>query len=124
MLTSLLGQVAFDRQKSNISCPVLVKPAPDLTGVELDDIIGVILDTGMDEIIATNTTIAREGLRSMCQAEPGGLSGSPLAIRSEVMLDKIVQKVAGRISIVSAGEIMSPEEVKHRLGKGAALVKI
>ena len=84
----------------------------------------MILDTGMDGIIATNTTIAREGLRSTHREETGGLSGSPLRVQSEAMLEKIVRRVNGRIPIISVGGIMTPEDAKRRLDMGAALVQV
>ena len=104
--------------------PILVKLAPDLTDDELEDALGVILDSGMDGVVATNTTLAREGLRSMHRAESGGLSGSPLRVRSEAMLGKIVKIVAGRVPIVSVGGIMSPEDAKRRLDAGATLIQV
>jgi dihydroorotate dehydrogenase len=104
--------------------PILVKLAPDLTDEELDDALVVIQDTGMDGIIATNTTIAREGLKSTHRGETGGLSGSPLRVQSEAMLEKIIQRVDRQIPIVSVGGIMSLEDTKRRLDMGAALVQI
>jgi len=74
----------------------------------------------MDGVVATNTTLAREGLRSMHRAESGGLSGSPLRVRSKAMLEKIVQLVNGKIPIISVGGIMSPEDAKRRLAWGDA----
>ena len=124
MLENLLGQVASERLKSKVSRPILVKLAPDLTDEELDDALGVILDTGMDGVIATNTTIARERLQSAHREETGGLSGSPLRVQSEAMLEKIVKRVNGRVPIVSVGGIMNPEDAKRRLDMGAALVQI
>ena len=124
MLENLLGQVAAERLKSEVSCPVLVKLAPDLSDDELEDAIGVILDSGMDGIIATNTTLSREDLRSKHQTETGGLSGSPLRVRSEAMLEKIVRQVDGRVPIVSVGGIMSPADAKRRLDMGATLVQV
>lgn len=124
MLESLLSQLAAARRTSHIARPILIKLAPDLSDDELDDAIGVILETGMDGIIATNTTLAREGLRSAHQEETGGLSGSPLRVRSEAMLEKIVRRVDERIPIVSVGGIMSPEDAKRRLDMGAMLVQI
>ena len=59
--------------------PLLLKIAPDLSWVQLDALLGVIAEFGLDGIIATNTTLSREGLRSKYQGESGGLSGSPLA---------------------------------------------
>jgi dihydroorotate dehydrogenase len=143
MLESLLSKIAKEREqiyksrgeaqsKNSVNSvvsvvnkiPILVKLAPDLSDDELDDAIGVILDCGMDGIIATNTTIAREGLRSEHQTEPGGLSGSPLRVRSEAMLEKIVRLVNGRVPIVSVGGIMGPADAKRRLDMGATLVQI
>jgi dihydroorotate dehydrogenase len=124
MLENLLGQVAAERLKSNVSCPILVKLAPDLTDEELDDAIDVILDKNVDGIIATNTTLAREGLRSKHREETGGLSGSPLRVWSEAMLEKIVRRVDGEIPIVSVGGIMSSADAKRRLDMGATLVQV
>ncbi len=104
--------------------PILVKLAPDLTDEELEDALGVILGSGMDGVIATNTTLAREGLRSKHREESGGLSGSPLRVRSEALLEKIVKIVAGRVPIVSMGGIMSPEDAKRRLDMGAMLIQV
>ncbi len=124
MLESLLRQIAAERLKYQVSSPILIKLAPDLTNNELDDALGVILDTGMDGVIATNTTIARVGLRSRYREETGGLSGSPLRVQSEAMLGKIVRQVDGRVPVVSAGGVMNPEDAKRRLDLGATLIQI
>lgn len=124
MLEDLLGAISAERRAAPIARPILVKLAPDLSDEELDDALGVILDTGMDGVIATNTTIARPELRSKNRGETGGLSGGPLRASSEAMLEKIVRRVDGSIPIVSAGGIMSPEDAKRRLGMGAALVQV
>jgi dihydroorotate dehydrogenase len=124
MLASLLGQVAAERIQGKVSCPILVKLAPDLDDDELEDALGVILDAGMDGIIATNTTIAREGLRSKYREETGGLSGRPLRTRSETLLQKIIGQVNNRLPVVSVGGIMNPTDAKRRLDMGAALVQI
>jgi dihydroorotate dehydrogenase len=78
----------------------------------------------MDGVIATNTTLARNGLRSKHQRETGGLSGSPLAVKSEAILSRVVKLVNGRVPIISAGGIMSPDDAKKRLALGASLVQI
>ena len=124
MLENLLGQITQERETSNLNLPILVKIAPDLNEEELEDAVGVILDQGMDGIIATNTTLAREGLRSKHQGETGGLSGSPLRIRSEAVLGRVVKLVNGKVPVVSAGGIMSPEDAKKRLAMGASLVQV
>jgi len=128
MLEELLGALQKERESISLgrggNAPILVKIAPDLSDEELDDAIGVILDKGMDGIIATNTTLAREGLRSRHQGESGGLSGSPLAGKSEAVLSRVVKLVNGKVPIVSAGGIMSPDDAKKRLALGASLVQV
>lgn len=124
MLEGLLGAIEQERQTSNVKRPILVKIAPDLTDEELDDAIGVILDRGMDGVIAANTTLAREGVRSRHQGETGGLSGSPLRGRSEAVLRQVVRLAGGRVPVVSAGGVMNPEDAKKRLASGASLVQL
>jgi dihydroorotate dehydrogenase len=128
MLEELLGAIARERKQmmevNGRWKPVLVKLAPDLSEEELEDALGVIVDQGMDGVIATNTTLGREGLRSTLQGESGGLSGSPLRGRSEEMLKKTAKHLNGRLPIISAGGIMNPEEAKRRLELGAALVQV
>lgn len=124
MLEGLLGSIEQERQTSKVKCPILVKIAPDLSDEELEDAVGVILDQGMDGIIATNTTLARGGVRSRYQGESGGLSGSPLRGRSEAVLRQVVKLVNGKVPVLSAGGIMNPEDAKKRLALGASLVQV
>jgi dihydroorotate dehydrogenase len=124
LLEALLKEIANARRTAHTARPILVKLAPDLSDDELDDAIGVIQDCGMDGVIATNTTLARDGLRSAHRAETGGLSGSPLRVRSEAMLEKTVRRVNGKVPVVSVGGIMCPEDAKRRLDMGAALVQV
>jgi len=124
LLTHLHAQRKLEEDRLKKRLPLLVKLAPDLTESELDDAIDVILQTNMDGVIATNTTLARTGLRSEHQGEIGGLSGSPLAAGSEAVLRQIVKRVDGRIPVVSAGGIMSPDDAKKRLALGASLVQV
>jgi len=124
MLDGLLGEIGQERQRSKVKSPILVKIAPDLTDEELDDAIGVILEKGMDGVIATNTTLARDGLRSKYRGESGGLSGSPLAVKSEAVLSRVVKLVNGKVPVVSAGGIMGPDDAKKRLALGASLVQV
>jgi dihydroorotate dehydrogenase len=124
LLTQLHAQRQLEEKKLEKKLPLLVKLAPDLTESELDDAIGVILDTGMDGVIATNTTLSREGVKSMHQGESGGLSGSPLTVKSEAVLSRVVKLVNGKVPIISVGGIMSPEDAKKRLALGASLVQM
>lgn len=124
MLADLLGAIARERQRSAVQRPVLVKIAPDLDDEELEDALGVIVDAGMDGVIATNTTLSRPGLVSKNGGETGGLSGRPLTLRSEAMLAKIIRRLEGRLPVISVGGIMNAEDAKRRLELGAALVQV
>jgi len=128
MLEGLLSTIQKERENIALgrggNAPILVKIAPDLSEEELDDAIGVILEKGMDGVIATNTTLSREGLMSKNQVESGGLSGSPLKVRSEAVLRQVAKLVDGKVPIVSVGGIMSPDDAKKRLALGASLVQM
>ena len=128
MLENLLSAIGKERQEvarvGSKHRPILVKIAPDLSEEELEDAIDVILRTGMDGVIATNTTLGREGLASSHQIETGGLSGKPLRVRSEIVLMQVLKKLDGRLPVVSVGGIMCPEDAKRRLDMGAALVQV
>jgi dihydroorotate dehydrogenase len=124
LLTQLDIQRRMEEKKLEKRVPLLVKLAPDLTEQELDDAVDVILSTHMDGIIATNTTLERGGLRSSHQGETGGLSGSPLRVRSEAVLSHLVKQVDGKIPIVSVGGIMNAEDAKRRLDLGASLLQV
>ena len=128
MLEDLLEAIAKEREAISLGCgghkPVLVKLAPDLSDDELDDALGVILDQGMDGVIAANTTLGREGLKSPRASEQGGLSGRPLTLRSEAVLEKVLKRLDGRLPVISVGGILSPADAKRRLDMGAALVQV
>jgi dihydroorotate dehydrogenase len=124
LLTQLDIQRKMEEKQLEKHIPLLVKLAPDLSEQELEDAVDVILSTHMDGIIATNTTLARDGLISNQRDETGGLSGSPLRVRSEAVLSHLVKKVDGKIPIVSVGGIMNPEDAKRRLDLGAALIQV
>lgn len=127
-LSSLLGQLHQQRlieQKAyEKRIPILVKLSPDMDEDELDDALDAILGAQMDGVVVANTTLGREGLRSNRRGESGGLSGSPLRVRSEAVLHRALKHVDGRIPVVSAGGIMNPEDAKRRLEMGAALVQV
>jgi dihydroorotate dehydrogenase len=104
--------------------PILVKLAPDLTDHELEDAIGAVLETGMDGVIATNTTVERPGLRSRCREETGGLSGVPLRKRSTEVVRRIHTLTNGRLPIIGVGGIFGPEDAREKLDAGAVLVQV
>ncbi len=124
MLEGLLGAIAAERPKLAVKRPILVKLAPDLSEEELDDAVGAILAQGMDGIIATNTTLSREGVQATLRAETGGLSGRPLTALSDSVLEKVVARVNGRVPVIAVGGIMSPADAKRKLDLGATLVQV
>ncbi len=128
MLAGLLGAIARERrdiaENGGRRVPILVKLAPDLSEEELDDALEGIVSTGMDGVIATNTTLGRENLHSKHRGETGGLSGDPLRARSEAVLKSVVKKLDGCLPVVSVGGIMTPADARARLDAGAALVQV
>jgi len=124
LLTQLHQQRLVEQDKHKKRLPILVKLAPDLSDAELSDALEAILNTNMDGVIVTNTTLSREGLRSRYREETGGLSGSPLTVKSEAVLRQTLKLVNGKIPVVSAGGVMNPDDAKRRLNMGAALVQV
>jgi dihydroorotate dehydrogenase len=127
-LQSLLAALAAQRRQEadrlGRPVPMLVKLAPDLSDAELDDALDVVLGTGMDGIIATNTSLGREGLRSPLAAETGGLSGAPLAGLSTAMIRKIAARTGGRLPVIGVGGVASARDAREKLDAGACLVQI
>jgi dihydroorotate dehydrogenase len=124
LLTQLDIQRRMEEKTLEKRVPLLVKLAPDLSEGELEEAIGAILNTHMDGIIVTNTTLARDGLRSKYREEAGGLSGSPLRSQSEAVLSQAVKYADGKVPIVSVGGIMNADDAKRRLDLGATLIQL
>lgn len=129
-LESLLKMLSAERQsllkqaRKDGTLPILVKLAPDLADEELNDALSAIQITGMDGVIATNTTLGREGLRSPKAGEAGGLSGAPLTRTSRMMVEKIVKRSEGKLPVVGVGGIINPTDAQAMLDAGAVLVQI
>ena len=124
LLTQLHTQRQWEEKNLSRRLPLLVKLAPDLSEKELDEAVDVILESHMDGVIVTNTTLGHEGLRSARRGESGGLSGRPLRRKSESILGQVVRRVNGKVPVVSVGGIMNPEDAKRRLELGAALIQV
>ncbi|PYI64931.1 dihydroorotate dehydrogenase (quinone) [Arthrobacter livingstonensis] len=107
--------------------PLLVKIAPDLSDDDVADVAALALDLGLDGIIATNTTISREGLASpaalVAEKGAGGLSGAPLKARSLAVLRQLKAAVGDRLVLISVGGVETGAEVQERLDAGATLVQ-
>jgi len=104
--------------------PILLKIAPDLTNEQLIDIIDIVKETQIAGVIATNTTISREGLQSENKAETGGLSGQPLAKRSTEVIRFLSEKSNKAFPIIGVGGIHSAEDAIEKLEAGASLVQL
>lgn len=104
--------------------PILLKIAPDLSRDQLDDVIEIIMETRLAGVIATNTTLSREGLKSIHKEEIGGLSGKPLTQRSTEVIAYIHQKSNGQFPIIGVGGIHSGADAIEKIKAGASLVQI
>lgn len=104
--------------------PIFVKLAPDLTDSELTDTVQAALAAGIDGIIATNTTLARDGVPGEKAAEAGGLSGRPLAARSTAMIARLRDLTGGHVPLIGAGGVFTADDVREKLDAGATLVQV
>jgi dihydroorotate dehydrogenase len=123
-LEAILAPVDAARRGSGRRLPILVKLAPDLDDAGLDGALEAALGCGMDGIIAANTTVRRDGLRSLLAGETGGLSGAPLAALSQEFLAKVVRRLDGRLPVIASGGVMDAAGARARLDAGAALVQL
>lgn len=127
-LDVLLAECALEREalqaEQGKRVPVLVKLAPDLSLGEIDDAVDVLLTQGIDGVIATNTTTAREELKSKFAQEIGGLSGAPLRRRSLEVVSHIHKVTSGKLPIIGVGGIFGADHAKEMLDSGASLVQI
>lgn len=103
--------------------PVLLKIAPDLTWPQIDAVLGVIAEYGLDGIIATNTTLARPGFFATV-AEAGGLSGAPVRRRSTEIVNYLARATGGRLPIIGVGGIGDATAAAEKLDAGATLVQV
>ncbi|MEU3085536.1 quinone-dependent dihydroorotate dehydrogenase [Streptomyces massasporeus] len=128
-LRPLLSAVreAADRAVSARRVPLLVKIAPDLADEDVDAVADLAVELGLDGIIATNTTIAREGLGLKSDPtlvkETGGLSGAPVKERSLEVLRRLYARVGDQITLVGVGGIENAEDAWQRILAGATLVQ-
>jgi dihydroorotate dehydrogenase len=107
--------------------PVLVKIAPDLTESAIAEVLEVCLQYGAAGVIATNTTLSRDGLAPADQsraAEPGGLSGRPLTEKSRKIVHFVHTETGGRLPIIGVGGIMTPDDATRLFDAGASLVQL
>nr|WP_030014232.1 MULTISPECIES: quinone-dependent dihydroorotate dehydrogenase [Micrococcales] len=126
-LLSAVGEAADEAARRHV--PLLVKIAPDLADEDIEAIGDLALDLGLDGIIATNTTIERDGLGLRSAREDveacgdGGLSGAPLSERSLEVLSRLRRHVGTEMTIISVGGVTTARDVQERLERGADLVQ-
>lgn len=123
-LTRLLKTLQTENLKKEHPKPILLKIAPDLTDSQLLDIISIVDATKIAGVIATNTTLSREGLRSEHSNETGGLSGKPVKERSTEVIRFLAEKSGKSFPIIGVGGIHSPEDAREKLDAGADLVQL
>ncbi len=127
-LTELLRTLQNLNDKKEKRKPILLKIAPDLTNEQLDDIVEIVDDVKLDGVIATNTTISREGLKTSTdrveEIGAGGLSGKPVKNRSTEVIRYLATKSNKSFPIIGVGGIHSAEDALEKLDAGADLLQV
>lgn len=126
-LRKILSNLQIQNSTFKIQKPILLKIAPDLTEGQLDDVIDLAMEIKLDGLVATNTTISREGLSpqsSVVSRQSGGLSGLPLKQRSTEVVKYICQKTNGKIPVIASGGIFTGADAKEKIDAGASLVQV
>lgn len=124
-LADLLGQCLAARAETGVKPPLLLKVAPDLTDEDKADIAAVVLDSGIDGLIVSNTTLARPAaIPPALAAEAGGLSGRPLLEPSTKVLGEFYQLLGGKLPLVGVGGVSSGTDAYAKIRAGASLVQL
>jgi dihydroorotate dehydrogenase len=128
-LDELLDRLASVRERLARSygkrIPLALKVAPDLDLQEVKSISEAVERHGFDGVIATNTTVSREGVEGLPHSEEaGGLSGAPVLAKSTAVLAAFRDRLAGKVALIGAGGILSGEDARKKLDAGAALVQL
>ncbi|UWQ55231.1 quinone-dependent dihydroorotate dehydrogenase [Leisingera caerulea] len=122
-LSALLAGVIETRDSLSRRVPVFLKIAPDLDREGIEDIAAVAVETGIDAVIATNTTLSRDGLHSAHKGEAGGLSGAPLFEKSTRVLAQLSDLLEGQVPLVGVGGISTAEQAYAKICAGASAVQ-
>nr|MDJ0827248.1 quinone-dependent dihydroorotate dehydrogenase [Rhodobacter sp.] len=123
-LSALLTGVVETRDALARPIPVFLKIAPDLDDAELAAIAEVAVEARIDAVIATNTTLSRDGLTGAARGETGGLSGAPLFERSTRVLARLFRETAGRMPLIGVGGVGSAEDAYAKIRAGASAVQL
>lgn len=128
-LSDIVDKLLDLRMLYDIYKPILLKVSPDLSKEQLDDIISYCLRSGIDGIVAGNTTRSRDGLTTISQEKieeigNGGMSGAPVHKKNLELVRYVHEMSEGKLPIIGVGGIMSPEDAKEMIDAGASLVEI
>lgn len=127
-LSVILENLAVQRRFQDVYKPILIKISPDLSFEQIDETLELIRETGLDGVVATNTTTSREGLKTPPQKVEkignGGLSGQPLTNRALEVVQYISKQTNGKLPIIGVGGIMCEDDAVNMLKAGASLVQI
>lgn len=125
LLAAVVDEMNIQKEKhGDRGKPILVKIAPDLTDSELESTVQTILESGVSGIIASNTTISRDGLSHPNQKETGGLSGKPLTHKSTEVIRRIYELTEGKLPIIGSGGVFNAQDAYDKIKAGASLVEI
>jgi dihydroorotate dehydrogenase len=127
-LDILLRSLVKERRYMDVYKPVLVKISPDLSFEQIDDILYIIRETGIDGVVATNTTTSRAGLKAtdkeISETGSGGLSGQPLTARATEIVRYIHEQTSGKLPIIGVGGIMTVADAVNMIEAGADLIQL
>ena len=126
-LRKILRHLQMINNGKAVAKPILLKIAPDLTGEQLNDVIDLAMEIKLDGLVATNTTIDRDGLEHDLRIgtlETGGLSGKPLQKRSTEIVKYIFEKTKGEVPIIASGGVFTGPDAKEKFDAGASLVQV
>ena len=128
-LDALLGKMAATRERlaerDGRRVPLALKVAPDLDDTQIADIAAVVRTHRFDAVIATNTSVSRDGVEGLPHAaEQGGLSGAPIKARATSVLAALAKELAGEIPLIGAGGILSGADATEKIAAGASLVQL
>ena len=116
------------REKRKVQVPILLKVSPDLNRNQLLDLVAVVKETGIDGLVATNTSVGRDNLgtdnETINKISNGGLSGRPLSIKSTEIISFLRKELPKPFPIIASGGIMSADDAIEKINAGADLVQI
>lgn len=125
LLLNLLSTLKLEQAAAQKYVPLVVKIAPDLNSEALKQTADILLKTKIDAVIATNTTLSREGVQtSIYASEAGGLSGRPLARRSTEVIQTLGEIFKGQVPIIASGGVMDANTARAKLQAGAKLLQV